>query len=110
MSKPFEIIDIGHKGFTIDEALSELEAKVSECIFQGKIRSIKIIHGHGSGALQKGVRDWCKSYDGRFQGVIYGEDYDLFNPLAAAMRADSRAPSDPDIGRNNSAVTYIWLW
>ena len=110
MSKPFQIIDIGHMGFTIDEALSELEVRVSECIVQGTIRSIKIIHGHGSGALQKGVRDWCKSYDGRFQGVIYGEDYDLFNPLAAAMRADSRSPSDPDLGRNNSAVTYLWLW
>ena len=110
MSKPFKIIDIGHKGFTIDEALSELEAKVSECIFQGNIRSIKIIHGHGSGALQKGVRDWCKGYDGRFQGVVYGENYDLFNPLAAAMRADSRSPEDPDLGRRNGAVTYIWLW
>ncbi|GIS57475.1 MAG: hypothetical protein CM1200mP1_14130 [Candidatus Neomarinimicrobiota bacterium] len=45
-----------------------------------------------------------------FSRCIYGEDYDLFNPLAAAMRADSRSPSDPDLGRNNSAVTYLWLW
>ena len=110
MSKPFEIIDIGHKGFTIDEALSELEAKVSECVFQGKIRSIKIIHGHGSGALQRGVRDWCKSYDGRFQGVIYGEDYDLFNHDSANMRAECGSPYDPDLGRKNSAITYIWFW
>jgi len=110
MSKPFEIIDIGHKGLAIDEALSELEAKVSDCIFKGTARYIKIIHGHGSGALQKGVREWCKSYEGRFQGVVYGEDYDVFDPLTAAMRADSGSPTDSDLGRKNSAITYIWLW
>ncbi|GIS57476.1 MAG: hypothetical protein CM1200mP1_14140 [Candidatus Neomarinimicrobiota bacterium] len=37
MSKPFQIIDIGHMGFTIDEALSELEVQVSECIVQGTL-------------------------------------------------------------------------
>ena len=110
MSKPFKIMDIGHSGFTIDEAIAELETTISDYIFYGNTRALKIIHGHGSGALQKGVRDWCKGYDGRFQGVVYGEDYDLFNPLAAAMRADSRSPADPDLGRGNGAVTYIWLW
>jgi hypothetical protein len=89
MSKPFEIIDIGHRGLAIDEAISELEAKVSDCIFKGTARSIKIIHGHGSGALQRGVREWCKSYEGRFQGVIYGENYDVFDPLSALIAAVS---------------------
>ena len=38
------------------------------------------------------------------------EDYDVFDPLTAAMRADSGSPTDPDLGRKNSAITYIWLW
>ena len=35
MSKPFKIIDIGHSGFTIDEAIAELETTVSDYIFYG---------------------------------------------------------------------------
>ena len=68
MSKPFEIIDIGHKGLAIDEAISELEAKVSDCIFKGTARSIKIIHGHGSGALQRGLENGAKVMKVAFKG------------------------------------------
>ena len=81
MSKPFKIIDIGHSGFTIDEAIAELETTVSDYIFYGNTRALKIIHGHGSGTLKKAVREWCISQEGRFQAVIYGEDYDLFEIL-----------------------------
>ena len=41
---------------------------------------------------------------------ICGEDYSLFNPDAANMRADCGSPSDPDLERKNGAITYIWLW
>ena len=53
MSTRFKIIDIGHKGFSLDRAISELEIKVSECIHKGDVRVIKIIHGHGTGALPR---------------------------------------------------------
>ncbi|MBT6417486.1 MAG: hypothetical protein HN710_03790, partial [Candidatus Marinimicrobia bacterium] len=49
MSARFQIIDIGHRGFALDRALSEMETSVSDCIFNGKTRAIKIIHGHGTG-------------------------------------------------------------
>ena len=52
---------------------------MSDYIFYGNTRALKIIHGHGSGALKKAVREWCISQEGRFQAVIYGEDYDLFD-------------------------------
>ena len=109
MSKPFKIIDIGHSGFTIDEAIAELETTISDYIFYGNTRTLKIIHGHGSGALKKAVREWCDSQEGRFQAVIYGENYDLFDQNSAAMRADSGSPKDIDLGKNNSAITYIWF-
>ncbi len=83
---------------------------MSTAIFEGKVRGIKIIHGHGSGTLKAGVRSWCETQAGRFQAVINGEDYDLFHPDAAGMRAECRSPRDADLGRKNSAVTYIWLW
>ena len=41
MSKPFKIIDIGHSGFTIDEAIAELETTVSDYIFYGNTRALK---------------------------------------------------------------------
>ena len=56
MYSEFKVIDIGHKGYSIDKALVELEVAVSDCIFSEKTRVIKIIHGHGTGALKKGVR------------------------------------------------------
>ncbi len=110
MSARFQIIDIGHRGFALDRALTEMEASVSDCVFNGKTRAIKIIHGHGTGALKRGVREWCEDQSGRFQAVIFGEDYDLFHEDSAAMRADCGSPYDPDLGRRNAAITYIWLW
>ena len=95
MSKPFKIIDIGHSGFTIDEAIAELETTISDYIFYGNTRALKIIHGHGSGTLKKAVREWCISQEGRFQAVIYGEDYDclLYTSPSPRDRSVSRMPS-----------------
>ena len=72
-------IDIGHNNFALDKAMSVLEAEVSNLIFQGKSRAIKIIHGHGSGALKNAVREWSKEQQGRFKAVIFGENYDMFD-------------------------------
>ena len=110
MIEEFKVIDIGHKGHSIDRALTELEIAISDSIFSGKTRAIKVIHGHGTGALKKGVREWCDYQHGRFQAVVYGEDYSLFNPIAANMRADCGSPSDHDLEKGNGAITYIWLW
>ena len=109
INKEFKVIDIGHQGYSIDRASTELEIAVSDSIFSGDVKAIKIIHGHGTGALKKGVREWCSYQEGRFQGVIYGEDYSLFNPLASNMRADCGSPIDPDLDKKNDAITYIWL-
>ncbi|NIA18693.1 MAG: hypothetical protein GWO85_01195 [Simkaniaceae bacterium] len=102
-------LDIGHRNYPIDTALSILETEVSEAIFEGRIRAIKIIHGHGKGALRKAVRDWCDYQAGRFMAVIYGEDYDLFHKESSDMRSACGHPRDFDLGKKNRAVTYIWL-
>ena len=105
-----KIIDIGHSGISPDEAISTLETFVSQCAYENKVRAIKVITGHGSGALRKILRQWCDEQEGRFKGVIYGENYDMFNKTAVNMRSDCNQPIDNDFGKGNSAITYIWLW
>ncbi len=89
--------------------MSVLETEVSGLIFQGDARAIKIIHGHGTGALKNAVREWCKDQQGRFKAIIFGENYDMFDKESMDMRSDCELPDDKDFGRRNSAITYIWL-
>tara|TARA_B100001540_G_scaffold35283_1_gene31270 strand:+ start:162 stop:497 length:336 start_codon:yes stop_codon:yes gene_type:complete len=105
-----KIVDIGHSGDSPDGAMARLETIVSQCAHGNKVRAIKVITGHGSGALRKILREWCDEQEGRFKGVIYGEDYDMFNKNAVNMRSECHQLEDNDFGKNNSAITYIWLW
>ena len=89
--------------------MSVLETEVSGLIFQGDAKAIKIIHGHGTGALKNAVREWCKDQQGRFKAIIFGENYDMFDKESVDMRSDCELPDDKDFGRRNSAITYIWL-
>ena len=66
----FKVIDIGHANQSLQGALSLLESTVSQSSFEGSVRAIKIITGHGSGALRNAVRSWCQDQEGRFQAVI----------------------------------------
>ena len=102
-------IDIGHGNLSVDIALSVLESEVSNAMFHGEIRSIKIVHGHGSGTLRSAVRQWCNEQSGRFREVIPGEKHDLFHQKSVEMRQGCGFPKDRDFGRKNRAVTYIWL-
>jgi hypothetical protein len=102
-------LDIGHQNLFLDEALTVLETEVSDAMFGGNIQAVKIIHGHGSGALRRAVREWCETQQGRFKAIIFGEDYDMFHPDSVAMRSDCGLPNDSDFGKRNRAITYIWF-
>lgn len=104
-----KILDIGHKNLFLDEAISFLETEVSDAMYSGDIQAMKIIHGHGSGALRRAVRDWCNDQHGRFKAIILGEDYDMFHPDSVDMRSECGLPYDPDFGKRNNAITYIWF-
>ena len=105
----FKVIDIGHNGKFPDDAISILETTVSQCAYENKVKVIKVITGHGSGRLRKIVREWCHYQEGRFKGVIYGEDYDMFNKDAVDMRSEFLSNKDEDFNRRNPGITIIWL-
>lgn len=102
-------LDIGHRNLLLDDAMILLETEISDAMYSGNIQAVKIIHGHGSGALRKAVREWCKAQHGRFKAIIFGEDYDMFHPDSVAMRSDCGLPDDQDFGKQNRAITYIWF-
>jgi hypothetical protein len=102
-------IDIGHAGQSARDAISDLEVAVSRAKTNPKITAVKIIHGLGSGRVAKEVRFWAKEQQGRFRGVINGEDYNMFNRDAVSMRSDFLSSKDEDFNRNNPGITIIWL-
>ncbi|HAF90019.1 MAG TPA: hypothetical protein DCG23_09620 [Deltaproteobacteria bacterium] len=109
-NRKLKIVDIGHSKFNLERAGSILETTISQTQYEGEIRVIKVITGHGSGRLRSSIREWCVEQEGRFQAVVFGEDYHMFNKTAVDMRADGEIKQDSDFGRKNSATTYIWLW
>ena len=109
-NKKLKVVDIGHSHYSLGDAQLNLETIVSQTFYEGKVRAINVITGHGSGSLRKSVRGWCDEQEGRFQAVVYGEDYHMFNKIAIDMRSDCGIKDDSDFGQKNRAVTYIWLW
>ena len=109
-NRKLKIVDIGHSKFNLERAGSILETTISQTQYEGEIRVIKVITGHGSGRLRSSIREWCVEQEGRFQAVVFGEDYHMFNKTAVDMRTDGEIKQDSDFGKKNSAITYIWLW
>ena len=109
-NEKIKILDIGHKNLQLESAQLLLETTISQIAYEGNIKVVKIITGHGSGVLRGSVRKWLQEQEGRFQAVIYGEDYNMFNKDASDMRFDCGIKNDLDFGRNNTGVFFIWFW
>ncbi len=105
-----KILDIGHSNYSLDRAIVELQTTVSQATHDGSIRIIKVIHGHGKGAMRKAVRDWCVDQTGRFRAVVFGEDYEMFHGDSMDMRSECGIKTQVDFGKLNRGVTYIWLY
>ena len=73
-----EELDIGHKSLNVLDALSSLETAISNAKNKSLV-ALKVVHGSGSGIIRKAVREWGQEQEGRFKGIIWGEDYNMFN-------------------------------
>ena len=103
-----EELDIGHKSLNVLDALSSLEAAISNAK-NNNLVALKAIHGSGSGTIRKAVRTWGQEQEGRFKAVINGEDYNMFNKNAVMMRSELVNKKDKDFYRRNSGITIFWL-
>ncbi len=59
-------------GLTVDDALRRLHGP----LYSNRFRSIKVIHGRGSGALKHAIREFVANC-ALVREVIYGEDLNL---------------------------------
>lgn len=64
------IIDL--HGLTVDEALRRLNGP----LYSNRFRSLKVIHGRGSGALKNAVRSYLRECS-LVREIIFGEDLNL---------------------------------
>ena len=103
-----EELDIGHKSLNVLDALSSLEAGISNAK-KNNLVALKVVHGSGSGAIRRAVRAWGQEQEGRFKAVISGEDYNMFNKEAVMMRSELVDKKDKDFNRKNSGITIFWL-
>ena len=103
-----EELDIGHKSLNAMDALSSLETAISNAKNNNLI-ALKVVHGSGSGTIRKAVRAWGQEQEGRCRAVINGEDYNMFNKDAVAMRSELFEKKDKDFNRKNPGITIFWL-
>jgi len=103
-----EELDIGHKSLNVLDALSSLEAGISNAK-KNNLVALKVVHGSGSGTIREAVRAWGQEQEGRFKAIIGGEDYNMFNKEAVMMRSELVDKKDKDFNRKNSGITIFWL-
>ncbi|MCD8209767.1 MAG: Smr/MutS family protein [Coprobacillus sp.] len=65
--------EINLLGYRTDEAIAALDKYLDEAILH-KLKSVRIIHGYGTGALRKAVWDYLKTKKGL--SYRYGNDYE----------------------------------
>jgi hypothetical protein len=106
-------IDIAHPALASEIAEQALDGAVEHVRNSRVLRTLKIIHGHGDSerpSVLKGVvQNWAYRNRQRFQAVIPGEEYGIFNPDTLKMRKSCGQVSDADLGAHNPGVTVIWV-
>jgi hypothetical protein len=101
-------IDVAHPPRKPDLVEEELEEALSKVSRTSSLRIVKIIHGK-NGTTKENVRNWAYKQRRRLQGIIYGEDYDLFEKTTQNMRLDCGAFPDKDIGSGNNGIIILWI-
>ena len=98
-----------------DQALKQLTFELRRSRSLG-YAAVKLIHGYGSTGKGGRIRVEARALLGRMaargevRGVIFGEDFSIFNPaVLAAFRRCEALRRDSDLERYNNGVTIILL-
>jgi len=96
-----------------NEVTQILDEMTHAILLNQSLRAIKVIHGNGgvsrAASLKLAVRSWAEKNRIYFKGVIPGERYRPSNPTFLEMREACGEFTDPDLGIDNSGVTFIWV-
>lgn len=101
-------IDVGHPPRHHDAVECELDEKLLKIRNSPSICIIKIIHGR-SGATKETVRNWAHNKRRRLRGIIYGENYTIFDEQTQEMRNEAGQFPDADLEASNSGITILWV-
>ncbi len=100
---------------SVEEALQRLDREIAVAR-QGKVSSLKVVHGYGSSgvggdiriAVQKRLRELAD--DGQIRGCIFGEDWAKSDEQTwRLLQSHAELKSDADLGRRNQGITIVML-
>lgn len=101
-------VDVAHPPRRLDDVERQLEEALSQVHNSSSIRVLKIIHGK-SGKTKEVVRNWAYNKRHRLRGIIYGENYSIFDGPTQEMRDEVGKFSDLDLKSPNDGIIIIWV-
>jgi len=101
-------LDVGHPPRHPEIVESELEEKLLKVRNSSSLCIMKIIHGQ-SGNTKRIVRNWAYNKRRRLRGIIYGENYTIFDEQTQKMRDEAGQFPDADLEASNSGITILWV-
>jgi len=101
-------IDVGHPPLKPDQVEHQLDDLLLQAYRFSSLRVIKIIHGR-SGNTKITVRNWLYKKRNRLRGIIYGENYTIFDKQTQEMHKEVGQFPDSDLETSNSGITIVWI-
>lgn len=101
-------IDVAHPPRKPNEVESQLEEALSKVCSSTTLRILKVIHGR-SGNTKIITRNWAYTNRRRLRGIIYGENYTIFDKLTQKMREEIGQFSDSDLDASNGGIIILWV-
>ncbi len=101
-------VDVAHPPRRPDQVERELEEVLSQVHKSPSLRILKIIHGR-SGNTKIITRNWAYTKRRRLRGIIYGENYTIFDKLTQEIREEVGKFSDSDLKSPNDGMIILWV-
>lgn len=101
-------VEVGHPPRRPDQVEHELEGALSKGCSSTTLRLLKIIHGR-SGTTKETSRNWAYNNRRRLRGIIYGENYSIFDKITQEMRDEVGQFPDTDLEASNGGITILWV-